>query len=94
MGLKGLTTSKVESDIIGISKLRLKRNKQHTTSIDLSNYNSEHCDAAGTNGETLLYLKNDIAYKLRNDLKIYKSKNLESSFIEIINQQNKNIILS
>ena len=41
----------------------------------------------------LLYIKKDIAYKLRNDLKMYKSKHLESTFIEIINQKKKNIIL-
>ena len=41
----------------------------------------------------LLYIKKDIAYKLRNDLKMYKSKHLKPTFIEIINQQKKNIIL-
>ena len=50
-------------------------------------------DAHGANGGTLLYIKKDIAYKLRNDLKMYKSKHLESIFIEIINQKKKTIIL-
>ena len=50
-------------------------------------------DAHGANGGILLYIKKDIAYKLRNDLKMYKSKHLESIFIEIINQKKKTIIL-
>ena len=41
----------------------------------------------------MLYIKNDISYKLRNDLKIYKPKELESIFIEIINKNSKNIIV-
>ena len=41
----------------------------------------------------LLYLKNNINYTLRDDLKIYKSKEVESTFIEIINPKEKNIIV-
>ena len=38
-------------------------------------------------------MKNYIKYKLRNDLQIYKSKELESTFIEVIQPgKNKNII--
>ena len=37
--------------------------------------------------------KNDIIYKMRNDLKILKSKMLESIFIEIINPNKKNLIV-
>ena len=37
--------------------------------------------------------KNDIIYKMRNDLKILKSKMLESIFIEIINRNKKNLIV-
>ena len=41
----------------------------------------------------MLYIKNDISYKLRNDLKIYKPEQLESTFIEIINKTSKSIIV-
>ena len=40
-----------------------------------------------------MYIKNDNVYKVRNDLKVYKSKNLESIFIETINTNNKNIVV-
>ena len=75
------TTSEIQFDIIGNSELKLKRNKHYTTNIDLPNYNIEHCDTHGANGGALLYIKKDTAYKLRNDLKMYKSKHLESIFI-------------
>ena len=39
-----------------------------------------------------MYVKKDLIYKLRNDLKIFKSKELESIFIEIINSKHKNVI--
>ena len=65
-----LTTSETQFDIIRISESRLKYNKHYTTNTDLPNYNIEHCDAEGPNGRTLLYIKRDIACKLRNDLKM------------------------
>ena len=40
-----------------------------------------------------MYIKNDTVYKVRNDLNLYKSKNLESIFIEIISTNNKNIVV-
>ena len=45
------------------------------------------------NGRALLYVKNDTLYKVRNDLKMYKRKNLESIFVEVINTNNKNIVV-
>ena len=50
-----LTTSEIQFDIIGISESRLKYNKHYTTNIDLPNYNVEHCDAEGANGEMHVY---------------------------------------
>ena len=44
------------------------------------------------NGGVLLCIKDNIIYKLRKDLKIYKSKYLESIFLKMINQSCKNII--
>ena len=46
------------------------------------------------NGRALIYVKNGIIYKVRNDLKIYQSKKLESVFIEIIKSNNRNIIVA
>ena len=82
-----LATSEIEFDIIGITESRLKSNKNHLTNITLPNYNMEHCPTDGVNGGALLYIKEDIIYKKRNDLKILKRKVLESIFIEIMNKK-------
>ena len=88
-----LATSEIELDIIGITESGLKSNKSHLTSETLPNYNIEHCPTDGLNGGVLLFIKEDIIYKKRNDLKIVKSKMLESIFIEIINPSTKNLIV-
>ena len=55
----------------------------------------EHYPTDGANGGALLYVKEDPIYKLKNDLKIFKSRGeLESIFIEIINSTYKNVIVS
>ena len=36
----------------------------------------------GPNGSALIYVKNDIIYEVRNDLKIYQSEKLELVFID------------
>ena len=48
----------------------------------------------GISGGALIYVKNDILYKVRKDLKIYQSEKLESIFIEIIKSNNRNIIVA
>ena len=47
-------------------------------------YNIKHTPTESSNGGTLLYIKQGINYKLRKDLQIYKSKELESTFIEVL----------
>ena len=44
-------------------------------------------------GGTLIYIRNHLSYKTKNDLKIYKSFELESTFIEICNTKKTNIII-
>ena len=41
--------------------------------------------------EEHLYIDKNIKYKLRNDLKIYEKKMVESTFIEILKKKQKNI---
>ena len=43
--------------------------------------------------EEHLYIDKNIKYKLRNDLKIYEKKMVESTFIEILNKKQKNMII-
>ena len=82
-----------EFDIIGISETKLLKDEQPVTDISLSNYTLVHTPTEATKGGTLLYISNRINFKPRQDLQIYKSKQFESTVIEIINEKSKNIIV-
>ena len=65
-----------------------------TTNINLPNYSIEYTPTTESHaGGTLLYISNNTAYKPRKDLNIYKTHELASTFIEIINPKKSNIIL-
>ena len=87
-----LSENKLNFDVLGISESRLRLNTATLSSIQLPGYNLESTPTESTKGGTLLYIKSNFKYKRRNDLEIYKSKVLESTFIEI-NQQNKDMIV-
>ena len=88
-----ISKSKNDFQIIGISKNRLKRTQETTKNIYLKNYNIEHVPTESSNGGVLLYIKKASNYNLRPDLMIYKNRELESVFIEIIQKNFKNIVV-
>ena len=59
----------------------------------LNKDNIQHTPTESNKGGSLLYISTDLSYKTRNDLKMYKSKELESIFIEIINKKGKYTIV-
>ena len=64
------------------------------TPIDLSGYQLPlSTPTEAKKGGVLLYVKNGITFKPRPDLNLYKAKELESLFIEIINPTSKNTII-
>ena len=88
-----LTTLKVKFDILGITESRLKTGKQPINNIDLKGYVVESTPTDASCGNALLYINRSINYKLRKDLKIHKSKEVESIFTEIINKKERNTII-
>ena len=54
----------------------------------------EHTSTESSKGDTLLYLDKNLKYKLRKDLNIYPKGMIESTFIEIINKNEKNLVAS
>ena len=60
--------------MIGLTESRLQQNRKAIQNIDISSYNIEHYPTEDPNGGALIYIKNGIIYKVRNDLKIYQSK--------------------
>ena len=83
---------KIKPKIIGISEIRLQKNKQHITNISLPNYVYEHTPTESGKEGTLLYLDKNSKYKLIKDLNIYHKGMIESTFVEIINKNEKNMV--
>ena len=61
--------------------------------LNLNNYSFEFSPTETSAGGTLLHIANNLSYKRRNDLHIYKKNELESTFIEIFNPRKSNIIV-
>ena len=62
------------------------------TSVELPGYNIEYNPTECSNGGTMLYVKKGINYKLQKDLQIYRPKQLESTFIEVVQNKERIII--
>ena len=50
----------------------------------MSGYSFEHIPTEANCGGALLYIDNNVNHIVRDDLRIYKSKELESVFIKVI----------
>ena len=80
-------------NIIGITETRIKNDALPAINIDIEGYSFEQTPTEASCGGALLYIANKFKYKTRPDLLIYKSKSLESIFIEVIHQNKPNIIV-
>ena len=84
----------INFDIIGITGTRLSTNQKALNNIDIETYVIKHTITDASCVWDLLYIKGGITYKVRNNLKITKSKELESNFVKIqTNHKPKNVIL-
>ena len=82
---------KIKPKIIGISESRLQKSKQHITNISLPNFVYEHTPTESSKGGTLLYLDKNLSYKWK-DLNIYHKGMIESTVVETINKNLKNMV--
>ena len=78
--------------VIGISKCRLRTNRTVLSNIDLKD-SYKWTPTEASKGRTLIYIDNKLKYKLRNDLKLYKEKQIEPTFLGIIEPNLKNKIV-
>ena len=88
-----IQSTKSDFDIIAVSQSRITKNKLRPIDISIPNYSYEFCPTEANAGGTLIYIRNHLSYKTRNNLKIYKSFELESTFIEIIVILRRQILL-
>ena len=81
-------------DILCLSESKIINGFDPKVDINIDGYQSPvGTPTVSTKGGVLIYVKNGINFKPRNDLLIYKSKELESFFIEIINPKETNTIV-
>ena len=71
----------------------MTKNISLTNNLTINNSSFEFTPTESSAGGTLLYVANHLSYKPRLDLNIYKSNELESTFIEIFNPKKSNIII-
>ena len=77
---KLLNDSDIKFTFVGITETGLKISK----TLDLEGYEQVECPTESSKGGVKLYFSNEIKnYTERNDLKIYKTSQLESKFIEV-----------
>ena len=74
---------------IGITECKLRTNRIVLSNINLQDYTYEWTPTAASKGGALIYIDNKLRYKTRNDLKLYKEREKESTFLEIIELNNK-----
>ena len=78
-------TTNMNFDIVATSATRITKNIRKITNININNYAFEFTSTESSAGGTLIYVANHLAYISRTDLQIYKKRDLESTFIDIIN---------
>ena len=90
-----IQSTKNDFDIIAVSESRITKNKLPPIDRSISNYSCEFRPMEASAGGTLIYIyiRNRLSYRTRNDLKIYKSFELESTYIEIFNPEKANIFI-
>ena len=82
-----------EFDCIMITETKLQRDINSTINIDIPNYHYFHTPTEASKGGSLIYISNKLISKPRKDLEIYQSRDVESTFSEIIIPNGKNIIV-
>jgi len=82
-------------DIIGLTETKLIKNSTPNFDISLTGYKCYHTPTEASKGGSMLYIDDKFNSLPRHDLEssLYKSKELESSFIEINNPGKQNIII-
>ena len=85
---------RLKFDFICISESKLLKNYDSHTDISIEGYQQPvGTPTEASKGGVLIYPKQDIDFKPRDDLIIYKPKELESYFLETISKKGKNSLI-
>ena len=88
-----LNISNAKFDTVCITESRIKKDKVSLSNLTIPGYAIESQPTESTKGGVLLYISDDLRYKCRSDLTVYKPKDLESIFIEVLKSNGKNLII-
>ena len=78
-------------DVIALSESKIQKGTKPIIDISLQGYQAPICtQTEATKGRVLLYVSNELDFRLRPDLNIYQAKGVESIFVEIINKNKCN----
>ena len=72
----------IKFKILGITERRLRSEKSLLSDINLPNYKIEHMPIKANKGGALLYIFNELNYKVRNNLQIHKIKSLSQFLLK------------
>ena len=72
----------IKFKILGITERRLRSGKSLLSDINLPNYKIEHIPIKADKGSALLYIFNELNYKVRNNLQIHKIKSLSQFLLK------------
>ena len=88
-----INNCKIKPKVIGLSETRLRKNRQPLSNINLENYVYESTPTESSKGGTMLYVDKQLTCRLRKDLMMYKSKEIESTFTELLNNNSSNTVI-
>ena len=89
-----LATSNKKFDIIGITETGFKNTTNVSDLYNLEGFSHVDCNTDSNKGGVRLYVSKKYDYKTRPDLQIYRSTLLESTFVELSSNNNKeNVII-
>ena len=78
-----LENCKSKPKVIGISECRIKVNRTLLSNINLKDYTYEWTHTEASKGGTFTYIDNKLKYKIWNDLKLYKEKQINLLFLQL-----------
>ena len=89
-----LSSLKIKFDIIGISEHKINNTHGPILNLDIEGYKPFIYDSSPTShGGTGFYISDTINYKKRDDLVLYSPGDFESTFIEVIIPNRKNMVI-
>ena len=84
----------VPFDIICLTESKIRVERQLKVDININGYQTPvGVPTEASKGGVLVYVKNGLTFCQRDDLNMYKPKELESTFIEILDSRGKNTIV-